>query len=321
MFDLQATQAALRDQGLDGWLLCDFRGSNMLARRVLDLEQQPVTSRRWYYFVPTAGDPIKLVHRIEPGALDHLPGGKRIYLRWQQLEQELTTLVTGKKNVAMEYSPRNLIPYISRVDAGTVELIRSAGVNVVPSGDLIQTFEATWDDAQWEMHQEAARYTSSAYGKAFGFIAERVRRMGSVKETEVQRVILDHFAAHKMTTYSPPIVAVGPHSGDPHFETGPATDTAIKEGDFVLIDLWAKMDRPRAVYSDLTWVGFVGKETPDKHENVFQIVAQARDSAIQTVRDAFAAGRPLQGWEVDDAARETIEHAGYGEYFVHRTGH
>ncbi len=321
MFDLAAVQDALKEAGIDGWLFCDFRGSNVLARRILQLSEEAVGSRRVFYYVPVSGEPRKLVHRIESAALDHLPGSKRIYLRWQELEAGIAEMVRGAKRVAMEYSPKNAIPYISRVDAGTVELVRGHGCAIVPSGDLIQRFEATWDDQQWQMHLEASRHTRSAYDRAWGFIAERVRKSGSVKEIEVQQAIMDHFRDHRLTTYHPPIVAVGPHSGDPHYETGSAPDAAMKEGDFVLIDLWAKLDRPRAVYSDLTWVGYVGKTVPVRFEEIFQIVARARDAAIDRVRQAFAAGRPLHGWEVDDAARNVIEQAAYGQYFVHRTGH
>lgn len=321
MFNLDAIQAALRDFGLDGWLLYDFRGSNVLARRIVDLDNKPVTSRRFFYAIPAQGTPRKLVHRIEPGALDHLPGEATVYLRWQELEAGIKALVAGMARVAMEYSPRNANPYIAKVDAGTVELVRSFGAEPVPSGDLIQRFEATWDDDQWRMHREAEVHTKSAYDLAWSLIAESVRGGGSITECAVQTAIMDHFHRNGLTTYSPPIVAVGPHSGDPHFETCPATDTPIRQGDFVLLDLWAKVDRPRSVYSDLTRVGFVGATVPDRYEEVFQVVARARDAAIATVRDAFAARRPLQGWEVDRAARRVIDEAGHGEYFIHRTGH
>src|SRR4051794_7582646 len=215
MFDLASVQAAVRGQGLDGWLLYDFRGLNVLARRVLRLPTDAILTRRWFYFVPAAGDPAKLVHRIEPHALDALPGAARTYLRWQELEAGVAALLAGSRRIAMEYVPRNANPYVSRVDAGTVELVRSLGPEIVSSGDLVQQFEATWDDEQWAMHLEAARHTRSAYDVAFGYIAERVRHDGSVRETEVQQKILDHFAAHDLVTDHPPIVAVGPHSGDP----------------------------------------------------------------------------------------------------------
>jgi Xaa-Pro dipeptidase len=321
MFDLQAVQSTLLEFGLDGWLLCDFRGSNVLARRILDLDGRPKGTRRFFYVVPARGAPRKLVHRIESGALDHLPGEKRIYLRWQELEAGVADLIGGLTRVAMEYSPRNANPYVSRVDAGTVELVRDCGVEVVSSGDLVQRFEATWDDDQWRMHREADEHTRSAYDVAWGLIAARTRGGGTVGETEVQAAILDHFRRHGLTTYSPPIVAVGPHSGDPHYEPTPERDAPIGPGDFVLIDLWAKLDRPRAVYSDLTRVGFVGEVVPARYEEIFRIVARARDAAITRVRDAFAADRPLRGWEVDRAARAVIDAAGHGAAFVHRTGH
>jgi Xaa-Pro aminopeptidase len=321
MFDLNAVQAALRDLGLDGWLLYDFRGLNVLARRVIGLPSDAMLSRRWFYFVPARGEPRKLVHRIEPHALDHVPGPQQMYLRWQELEAGVAGLVAGHRKVAMEYVPRNANPYVSRVDAGTVELVRSTGVEIVPSGDLVQLFEATWDDEQWAMHLEAARHTRSAYDVCWAFIAERVRTQGSVRETEVQRRILDHFKAHGLTTDHAPICAVGPHSGDPHYEPSPAHDAPIRAGDFVLIDLWAKLDKPRSVYSDLTWTGFVGRDVPARYDEIFQIVARARDAAIAKVRSAFAAKAPLQGWEVDQAARDVIDRAGYGQYFCHRTGH
>jgi Xaa-Pro dipeptidase len=321
MFDLSAVQSALRQFGLDGWLIYDFRGSNVLARRIVGFPGDQMGSRRWFYFVPAAGEPQKLVHRIESGALDHLPGKKTVYLRWQELEAGVAQLTAGAKRVAMEYSPRNANPYVSRVDAGTVELVRSCGVEVVSSGDLVQQFEATWDDEQIAMHHEAARHTDTAYAKAWQFIAEQVRGGKSPRETEVQSLIMRHFHDNGLTTYHPPIVAANAHSGDPHFDTSPASDVAIREGDFVLIDLWAKLDRPRSVYSDLTRVGYVGRNVPDQYERIFQIVAAARDAAIAAVNDAFAANRPLPGWQVDRAARAVIEQAGYGPQFIHRTGH
>ena len=252
MFNLSAVQNAISSFGFDGWLLYDFRGLNVLARRVVGLSEEQFLSRRWFYFMPAKGEPRKLVHKIEPHALDHLPGQAQSYMRWQELEAGVQRLVAGSKKIAMEYVPRNANPYVSRVDAGTIELVRSFGVEVLPSGDLVQMFEACWDDEQWAMHLEAAQHTRSAYDVAFGFIADRVRRQGSVRETEVQECIVDHFQKHHLVLDHPPICAVGPHSGDPHYSPGPQSDGTIKEGDFVLIDLWAKLDRPRSVYSDLT---------------------------------------------------------------------
>lgn len=321
MFDLPAVQECLREFQLDGWLLYDFRGSNVLARRVLGLDGRPPGSRRCFYMIPAQGEPRKLVHRIETAALDDLPGERSVYLRWQELEAGVADLVQARRRVAMEYAPRASNPYISRVDGGVIELVRSLGVEVASSGDLIQRFEAVWDDEQWAMHLEAEKVTTAAFDVAFGLIARRVAEGGTVRETEVQSAILDHFHQHGLTTYSPPIVGVGPHSGDPHYEPVSGRDGVIGQGDFVLVDLWAKLDRPRAVYSDLTRVGFVGETVPAVYEETFAIVAAARDAAIACVREAYAVGRPLQGFEVDDAARGVIERAGKGDAFIHRTGH
>jgi Xaa-Pro aminopeptidase len=321
MFDLAETQRALKDFNLDGWLLYDFRGSNLLARRVLDLESRPLTSRRFFYFIPATGQPTRIVHRIETGVLDHLPGSKQVYLRWQELEAALKRALENSRRVAMEFAPGLSNPYISRVDGGTVEAVRAFVPEIASSGDLIQLFESTWDDDQWAMHLEADRHTRAAFDLAWSLIARKIKAGETITECQVQSAIMNHFHTNGLTTYSPPIVAVGPHSGDPHFENTPQNDTPIRAGDFVLLDLWAKLDKPRAVYSDLTRVAFVGSNVPSEYEDIFSIVARARDAGIACVKDAFAARRPLRGFEVDDATRAVIDQAGYGQYFIHRTGH
>ena len=321
MIDLAAVQAALRTQGVDGWLLYDFRQINILAARIAGTTEEHRT-RRWAYFIPATGEPKKLVHRIESAALEHLPGNDTtIYLRWQEFEKGIESLVDGAKTVAMEYSPKNGNPYISRVDGGTLELVRSFGVEVVSSGDLIQQFEATWSDEQWALHQEAAGLTDAAYGIAWQFIASEIRDKGVTTELDVQARILKHFADTGMVTDHPPIVGEGPHSGDPHYAPSAATNSNIGPGSFVLIDLWAKMDKPNAVYSDLTRVGYVGEDVPPKINAVFKTVIAARDAGIERVKRAYAKDEPLQGWEVDAATREVIEKAGFGFAFTHRTGH
>jgi len=321
MFDLAAIQAALVAQQLDGWLLYDFRGTNILAARIAGTDKE-FRSRRWAYFIPAVGQPKKLAHRVEPAALDHLPGtDKTVYLRWQDFEAGIGHLVSGAKVVAMEYAPRNGNPYISRVDGGTIELIRGFGVEIVSSGDLIQEFEATWSDEQWALHLEADKHTTAAYGVVWQFIADEIRKHGKTDELAVQTRIMRHFAENGLTTYHPPIVGEGPNSGDPHYAPTPEGNRIITAGSYVLVDLWAKMDKPNAVYSDLTRVGYVGEDIPAKIQEVFKTVIAARDAAIARVKSAFAKGEVLKGWEVDAACREVIVNAGYGEAFVHRTGH
>ncbi len=321
MFSLDAIQSALREFQLDGWLLYDFRGSNELARRVLDMQQMGAGSRRWMYFIPVEGQPRKLVHRIEESALDHLPGDKTVFLKWQEFEAGIADFTTGSGQIAMEYSPGGGNPYVSRVDGGTVDIVRNTGVEVVSSGDLISMFEATFTDEQWQLHLEADRVTQAGFERAWKLIADRTRDGGSIREHEVQADIMQHFAENNLTTYHPPIVGVGPNSGLPHYEPIAGQDGEIRAGDFVLVDMWAKVDHPDGVYSDLTKVAFVGEETPQQYEDIFQIVAAARDAALACIETTLAAGKPLHGWEVDDACRKVIEDAGYGDKFRHRTGH
>ena len=321
MFDPDPIQQALREFKLDGWLLYDFRNSNVLARRVLGLDGDHAGSRRWACCLRTDGPPRKLVHRIETGALDQIPGETRVYLAWQEFEAGLAWLLEGLDTVATEYAPRAGNPYVSRIDAGTIELVNESGCQVVSSGDLVQRFEATWDENQAGMHREAEAITTSAFGVAWRAIAEATRDGGQVEETTIQQVIMDHYRDHNAVTYHPPIVARNEHAGNPHYETGAGTDTAIREGDLVLIDQWCKVDRPHSVYSDLTRMGFVGTEVPERYSEVFTVVAAARDAAIDCVSKAFAEDRLLQGWEVDQACRDVIVEAGFGDAYIHRTGH
>lgn len=318
--DIPEAQHALQQAGLDGWLLYDFRGSNPLARRILRLDPQLVTTRRWYYFVPARGAPLKLVHRIEASVLDNWPGEKRVYLRWQELESALREVVAGKR-LALEYSPRNAIPSISRVDGGTVELLRSFGAELVCSADLVQQFEAVWTSEQWRLHLEAAQHTNNAFRLAWRFLTEQLSKGRTVRESEVQLKILDYFAQNNLVTDHPPIVAAGPHSADPHYTVTPASDAVINRDQLVLIDLWAKVNHPDGVYSDLTRVAWTGERVPPQVQAIFGIVARARDAVLARVREAFDRRETLQGWQLDDVAREVITRAGYGDCFVHRTGH
>jgi Xaa-Pro aminopeptidase len=320
-FDLKAVQAALAELGVDGWLFYDFRRSNVLARRILNVADDAVTTRRFFYFVPVEGEPVKIVHAIETGALDHLPGERRVYLRWQSLEELIGQVARPGLRLAMEYSPRCAIPYISRVDAGVIELVRSFGAEPVSSGDLVQLFEAVWDDGAWQSHQTASQRLLAAFDAAWSFIGDAVRGGKAIRETEVQGFLMDRFAESGLTTDHAPIVAVGPHSGDPHFAPGKIGDAELKPGEFILIDAWAKLDEPNAMFADYTRVAFLGEEVPEKIARVFQAVADGRDAAIELVRRAFQSDEALCGWQVDQAARDVIERAGFGDHFTHRTGH
>lgn len=314
-------QEALGNEGLDGWLFYSFRGSDPIAENVLGLDHSQITTRRWAYYVPAEGEPQKIVHAIETRALDSLPGRKRVYLAWQSLHAELQAAVSGARRVAMQYSPMNAIPYVSRVDAGTVELVRSFGVEVVSSADLVQRFEAVWSDWQLEAHLYAVRNLREIVDEAFLEVRRRVRGQLPLDEYRIQEFIWDQYQRRGLTSSDRPIVSVNAHSADPHYAPDSQQTAPIREGDFLLIDIWAKKPDPGAVYGDITWTGFVGETVPKTHEKIFDVVRGGRDAAIALVRQSHDDGRTLRGWEVDDAARGSIADAGYGEYFIHRTGH
>ena len=320
-FDLSAIQRALREDGLDGWLLYDFHGSNPIARRVTGLGGSgKLTTRRWYYLVPASGEPRALVHGIERHSLAHLPGSRRIYAGRNELEAGLDSLVQGMRRIAMEYSPNCAIPYVSRVDAGTVERIRSLGVEVVSSGDLVQRFEAVWDDGALASHRTASRHLHSIKDRTFELIADRVGG-GSLTEYAVQQVMTEWFADAGLVTDCPPVVAAQESSGNPHYLPTAEAHRPIGRGQVVLLDLWGKIDRPGAVYADITWVGFTGSQVPPRAAAIFGAAREARDAAVSLVAERVHAGRPISGWEVDRAARDVIDAAGYGDRFMHRTGH
>jgi Xaa-Pro dipeptidase len=312
---LSEIQQVLRDDGLNGWLFYDFRGSDPLAYRILGLDPAGLSTRRWYYFIPAQGEPVGLVSTIESHRLDALPGRKRVFFSWQQHQQCLAETLAGVRRLAMQYSPGNAIPYISRVDAGTIELIRQLDVEIVSAADLVQRFEAVWTPEQWHSHQRAAKGVRETVDEAFSYIREHA----DTTEYTVQQFILERFAARGLTTFHAPIVAINAHSADPHFEPRPDDTTPIRAGDFVLIDLWAK--EPQGVYADITWTGFMGTKVPVRYEKIFTLVRDARDAAIAFVKDRVRQGQTFYGYEVDAAARRIIAEAGYGEQFFHRTGH
>lgn len=318
--NLAAIQDALRQQNIDAWLFYDHHHRDPIAYRVLGLPETLMVTRRWFYLIPAQGEPAKLVHRIESGHLDTLPGSKRVYAAWQELFENLKTMIAPCRRIAMQYSPNNLIFYVSLVDAGTVELVRSFGHEVVSSADLVTRFEATWTNDQIRTHFEAGKAIDAITPAAFQEIGRRVRN-GGTSEYEIQQWILEAFKRENLITDDPPIVAVNANSGNPHYSPSLESRVPIREGDFVLLDIWAKKNTPGAVYYDITWTGFVGKSPADRQREIFDIVKRARDAGVAKVKAAIAAGQKIAGWEVDKATRDVIEGAGYGRYFVHRTGH
>lgn len=321
MPDIQAIQAELRASKVDGWLFYDHHHRDPIASRVLGLGENGMTTRRWFYFIPSRGEPRKLVHRIEQGALDSLAGRMQVYSSWEELQKGLGKLLSGSRKIAMQYSPDNNIPYIGLVDAGTVELIRGLKKKVVTSADLVQKFEAAWTPAQLSSHLEAGKIIDHTRQAAFEHAAACVRDGKPISEYELQQWILERFRAGGLITAEPPIAAVQPNNGNPHYEPTQRESRPIRAGDLLLLDMWAKFDRPDAVYYDITWVGYLGERVPSAYAKIFRIVRDARDAAIESIGEAVTRGRAIHGWEVDREARNFIRKAGYAKNFVHRTGH
>lgn len=314
-------QEALRAEGLDGWLFCDHHRRDPLAYRVLGLDPTRVPTRRWYYLIRATEDPVGLVHRIERDVLDGLPGARVVYAGWQEQWEALRGVLRGCRRVAMQYSRHGAIPQVSLVDAGTVELVRDLGVEVVSAADLIQLFEARWTQEALALHLEAGRLVDRIREEAFRWLSERRRSGEVVREYAVKQFLLDRFREHNLCTEHGPIVAAGRNSSLPHYEPEPHRDREIEGGEVVLMDVWAKLDCPGAVYCDFTWVGFCGHEAPDRVREIFYIVKGARDRALALVERRVAAGEVIRGYEVDDEARGYIQAKGYGACFTHRTGH
>jgi Xaa-Pro aminopeptidase len=319
--NVREIQEALRREGMDGWLFFDHHGRDPLAYRVLGLSPATHCTRRWYYFIPAQGEPRGLVHRIESGVLDPVPGEKVRYSSWTEQTGGLKRLLGGARRVAMQYSHECAIPYVAMVDAGTVELVREQGAEVVSSAELIQHFEARWNAAALESHLEAGRRVDRVRAEAFRMIGERTRNGGSVQELEVKNFVRDGFSKAGLTTDHGPIVGVNANASNPHYEPMEGTTQPIRADDLVLLDMWAKLDQPGAVYYDITWTGFCGANPPEEMLRVFGVVREGRDRAIERVQRGVRAGEAVRGFEVDDAARGYIESQGYGQFFVHRTGH
>ena len=320
--DVSAVQEALREDNLDGWLLYDFHGSNPIARRVTGLNTgAKLTTRRWYYLIPSSGEPRALVHTIERDRLNHLPGDKMEYAGHDRLKSGLRSLVNGCTSVAMEFSPECAIPYVSRVDAGTVDAIRTLGVDVRSSGDLVQRFEAVWDDAALANHEAASTALYTIKDQAFAMVTERIRGGATVTEFEVQEAMSAWFKAAGLTSDSRPVVAAQENAGDPHYLPTRERHRIIGPDEVLLLDLWGKVTTPGAVYADITWMGYTGGSVPTRYAEAFTVVRGGRDAAVELVQKAVRDGRSLEGWEVDRVARNNITNAGFGDQFVHRTGH
>lgn len=315
-------QKSLRDAGLDGWLFYSFHMNNPIAEKILEVPKHFHQKRRYYYYIPSNGTPHKLVHGIERGTLDHLPGERHIYASWQELESGIKKITGGAKRIAMEYSAECAIPYISIVDAGTIETVRkTTGAEIVSSADLVQAFDAVWDDEQLALHEAAGQALITIADEAFAHIGKSVRQGKKITEYDVQQFIRRRFEASGLHTDDAPNCSVNANAGDPHYDPIPESALPIGENDLVLIDLWAKRTLPRSVYADYTRMGFVGKTVPEKYSKAFSVVCKARDRAIEFLNDRIPSGKDVYGWEVDDACRKVIQDAGYGDQFIHRTGH
>jgi len=318
-----AIQEALAEAGVDGWLFACFQGNDPISLELLGLGGDHLVSRRCYYLVPREGRPRKLVHRLEPAMLDHLPGEKTEYLTWREHAGQLAALVApgGEgTRLAVQYSPEGAVPTVSRLDAGTAELLRKAGAELVTSADLVQRFAATWSAEQLAGHRRANEHLHGIVHEAFRRVGDALADGREIDEHSVQRFILERFAEEDLWTESPPIVGVNAHSADPHYQPSAERTSPIVKGDFLLVDLWAKEKRPGSVYADITWCAVCAASPADRQAEVFSIVAAARDAALALVESRWPGGE-VRGFEVDDAARGVIRDAGYGDFFIHRTGH
>ena len=312
-------QAALKNEKLDGWLFYDFRGSDILAPRILKTERLG-GSRRWFYFIPATGEPVKVVHAIEPEQLDALPGKKLIYREWSLLKTQVKSAIGNHRRLAMQYSPNNDIPYISRVDAGTIEMVRGLGVDIATSADLVQQFEAVWTDEQLAMHKEGAEKMQKIILEVFAEIKRRMLANEPTTEIDIQQFMMKKYTEVGMRS-SPMIVAVNANAASPHYFPTKERNSPINRGDLVLIDAVSKLDKPLAPAVDLTWMGYVGEQVPDEYVKIWNIVYEAQQAAFNFVRTSFRSGKSIRGADVDDVSRGVIRKAGYADQFLHRTGH
>jgi Xaa-Pro aminopeptidase len=318
--DVPAVQSFLRGSKLDGWLIYDFFGLNKIAQSLFEFSGHMLT-RRWFYWIPTEGSPTLVLHWIERDNFPPVEGDKRLYSSWLELEASLRDLLKGAARVAMEYSPGAAIPTVSWVDGGTLDVVRGLGIEVASSANLVQYFWARWTPDQLQSHIRAAEQIDKIKDEGYALIRRRIEAGEPVTEYDVQRYMVQRLEEEGLVTMAPPMVSVNENASNPHYSASESVHAPIREGDFVLIDIWAKEKSPQAVYADITWNGYVGTEVPARIVEVFEVVAAARDLAVDFLRQAAARGETTQGWKVDRVVREFITQKGYGEYFVHRTGH
>lgn len=318
--NVSEVQEQLRKMNIDGWLLYDFQGLNPIAKKLLGVQGHLLT-RRWFYWIPKSGIPVVLCHRIEQESFPAVDGRCQIFKSWKEMHAGLQTMLEGVTTLAMEYSPQCSIPYVSRIDAGTMELIKSLGKEVVSSANLVQFFEARWSWEQFQMHREASRLLMQILFDSFQEAGQAMRNGYPVSEFSLQQTMLEKYRRQGLFSSAPPIVAVNANTGNPHYEPQKENALSVRSGDLLLIDLWAKMERPHAVYADYTWVAYLGDQIPDRYLRVWETVRESRDAALSFVQDRYAKKTDIRGWQVDSAARDVIAREGYGESFVHRTGH
>ena len=321
VFDLNTIQKALSDYKLDGWLFYDFHGNDPIGKTILKMSLEEVQTRRWYYFIPVMGVPVKIVHSIEKAVLDHLPGKKIVYLGYKEMENKLSKLFKKGNKIAVQYSPKNGIPYISRMDAGTFELLKSFHIRLKTSADLVQLFEARWSQSQLSTHMNSAKHLYQIVSETFTMIHDKILNHEEINEYIAQRFMIQRMSECGLQFDHPPIVAADVNSGNPHYMPTSIQCAPIFPKSLIQLDIWAKEKNEYAVYADISWVGYVGEQVPDEYSKLFSVIKKARDAAINFVDTSIKAGEKIGGWQVDDVARRIIRDSGYGSYFIHRTGH
>ncbi|HUI29032.1 MAG TPA: M24 family metallopeptidase [Candidatus Acidoferrales bacterium] len=319
--ELQKIQTAIKSLGIDGWLFFDFHNRDHMGLKILGMDPHAMSTRRWYYFIPASGEPVKLAHRVEPAKLDHLPGNKLMYSSWRELHSNLKKMLGSPSKIAMQCSPMNAIPYVSIVDGGTIELVKSFGHQIASSADLVQQFEALLDEKAIKSHFKAGKLIDRILDEAFNEVRKSLRNKKYKTEYEIEQFIEKRFKTNGLITDDPLIVGTNDHPVNPHFAPTPKNSRKIKPGDKLLIDLWAKFDKPGSIYYDITWSAFVGDDPPEEYVKAFHVVRDARRAGFEFLSSRLNEGKQVAGWEVDDICRDVVKGAGYGEYFTHRTGH